>query len=1445
MIKSGCLFDKMRFKKLFFFLLALLLTLGSFSQNLITNGDFESGGPGTGFDVNGAGYVNITPPPPLSGTSAPGNYAFLTNPQPMNTAFFLSFGDHTSGTGRMMVIDGNTTGGAQRFWRLGNTGGGVCGLTVGATYTFSYWIRSASSTVTGVSTQADIGIQVNNAAGLTLTGGSTLAPLPAAGWQKVTYTFQPTNACINIELWNNNTNPVGNDFAVDDFELLPPPTPLSISYSISNVTCPGANDGAIVVYGIGGIKPYNSYSLTGSATQTNTNGIFTGLAPGTYNISITDDNSATASVTGLIITQPANIDISPTFAQICTGIPVTLTASGAPTYNWTAAPADPTLVTPNNPSITVTPVVTTIYTVTSNTSSTRELLFNGDFSLGNVGFSTDYQYLNPTNPSGAQRAYGIVTNSQAWWNTFASCTGRGGTGNMMVADGSTFNLGNDRVWCQTIPVKTGQNYTFSYWVQSLTSNNLANLEVTINGVSVGTALAPAATCTWQQRTYVWNSGASTTAQICIYDRVTQTSGNDFALDDLSFTTSVTCNLSASVTVVVDGSTAVTGFSYTSPVCADAANLTPVTVPGFTTGGTFSSIAGLSINPSTGVINVGASTPGIYTVTYTVAPSGCNSGGSSNTTVTINNLPVLGAAIITQPTCVTTTGTITVTNPAGSNFEYNINGSAFQSSPAFSGLIPGSYIVRVRNVSTGCISLPTSPILPIIINPVPLPPAAPTASVTVQPTCSVPTGTIVVTAPVGANLEYSINGTTYQSSTTFTGLVPNVYNVRVRNSLTGCVSTLTPVTVNPVPAIPATPTASVTIQPTCSVPTGTIVVTAPVGANLEYSVNGTTYQSSTTFTGLVPNVYNVTVRNSSTGCVSNSTAVTVNPVPTIPTAPTASVTIQPTCNVPTGTIVVSAPVGANLEYSVNGTTYQSSPTFTGVAPGTYNVRVRNTVSFCVSPQAQVTVNPVPAAPPAATSFIDIFPNCVSNLTVIRVTAPIGPLLRYSINGGAFQAAPVFSTNLGPGTYVIRVQNSADGCISAPASITVPPPVVPAAPAASVTVQPTCAVATGTIVITSPVGATLQYSINGVNYQSSPTFTGVAPGTYNVTVRNTANFCISAPTSVTVNSAPAGLAAPLASVLQPTCTVATGAINVTTPLGLNFEYSIDGTSYQSNPSFINLVPGLYNVTVRSTSTGCVSSSTPVKIDIAPVSPNPPVVSSPVNYCLNESTVPLTANGTNLLWYTTATGGTGSTSAPRPSSSAEGNTTYYVSQTANGCESQRAIIIVSVKPLPIANAGFDKKIFPGQPVQLNGTTNSVTNTAFWTPNVNITNANTFTPTVAPVFSLNYTLTVTSADGCTAKDIANVVVLKEPIIPNVFSPNNDGMNDRWVIRNLDLYDNIRVEIFNRYGERVYESRSYNSSNAWDGTYKGNPLPVGAYFYVIQLNNGKEPLKGSISIVR
>ena len=254
----------------------------------------------------------------------------------------------------------------------------------------------------------------------------------------------------------------------------------------------------------------------------------------------------------------------------------------------------------------------------------------------------------------------------------------------------------------------------------------------------------------------------------------------------------------------------------------------------------------------------------------------------------------------------------------------------------------------------------------------------------------------------------------------------------------CVSAATPLTVNAVPTPPAAPTASVTVQPTCAVPTGTIVITAPTGA-FEYSLDGGVYGPATTFTGVAPGLHNVTVRSTvDITCVSAATPLTVNAAPTAPAAPTASVTVQPTCAVPTGTIVITAPLGA-FNYSLDGGAFGPATTFTGVAPGLHNVTVRSTVDItCVSAATPLTVNAVPTAP--------------------------------------------------------------------------------AAPTASVTVQPTCAVPTGTIVITAPTGA-FEYSLDGGVYGPATTFTGVAPGLHNVTVRSTVDItCVSAATPLTVNAVP---------------------------------------------------------------------------------------------------------------------------------------------------------------------------------------------------------------------------------------------------------------------------------------------------------------------------------------
>ena len=185
------------------------------------------------------------------------------------------------------------------------------------------------------------------------------------------------------------------------------------------------------------------------------------------------------------------------------------------------------------------------------------------------------------------------------------------------------------------------------------------------------------------------------------------------------------------------------------------------------------------------------------------------------------------------------------------------------------------------------------------------PATPVASATVQPTCAVPTGTIVVTAPIGGTLEYSIDGTNFVSSTVFAGLVPGDYTVSVRSTTDiTCVSTGGVITIDAVPSAPSLPTLASVVQPTCAVTSGTI--TFDTQLDVEYSLDGINFQLDPVFAGLAPNTYTLTVRSTAdTTCTSEAVStVTINAVPTAPTVPVADVTVQPTCALPTCTIVFS-------------------------------------------------------------------------------------------------------------------------------------------------------------------------------------------------------------------------------------------------------------------------------------------------------------------------------------------------------------------------------------------------------------------------------------------------------------------------------------------------------------------------------------------------------------
>ena len=82
-----------------------------------------------------------------------------------------------------------------------------------------------------------------------------------------------------------------------------------------------------------------------------------------------------------------------------------------------------------------------------------------------------------------------------------------------------------------------------------------------------------------------------------------------------------------------------------------------------------------------------------------------------------------------------------------------------------------------------------------------------------------------------------------------------------------------------------------------------------------------------------------------------------------------------------------------------------------------------------------------------------------------------------------------------------------------------------------------------------------------------------------------------------------------------------------------------------------------------------------------------------------------------------------------------------------------------------------------------------------------------------------------------------------NVLTPNGDGKNDFFVIKNIDMYPNNQVRIFDRAGREVYAKKNYN--NEWDGTINGTPLDENTYYYIIELGNGVKAKRGFITIVR
>jgi gliding motility-associated-like protein len=173
----------------------------------------------------------------------------------------------------------------------------------------------------------------------------------------------------------------------------------------------------------------------------------------------------------------------------------------------------------------------------------------------------------------------------------------------------------------------------------------------------------------------------------------------------------------------------------------------------------------------------------------------------------------------------------------------------------------------------------------------------------------------------------------------------------------------------------------------------------------------------------------------------------------------------------------------------------------------------------------------------------------------------------------------------------------------------------------------------------------------------------------------------------------------------------------------------------------------------------------------------------------------------------------------------------------------IAMVINPLPVVNGGGDKIIELGNSIPLNaGATGSITDIT-WSPATGLDNPKIFTPIASPTQTTVYTLTVQNAQGCIATDMVKVTVQINITIPNTFTPNGDGVNDKWEIKNLADYPPCTVKVYSRWGQEVFISKGYDSP--WDGTFGGKRLPFGTYYYVINLNNNTPPLSGYVTVIK
>ncbi len=1388
------------------------------------------------------------------------------------------FGNSTGG------IDVTVTGGTVPYsynWSNGATSQDLTNVVAGTysvTVTDANGCTAATASMQVAEPSAALGASVSASQNVNCFGDATgsISVTATGGTTPYIYDWsngETTSSISNLTAGNYTvtvTDVNGCSTTINAIAINQPNAALASSVSASqNVNCFGNSTGSVNLTVTGGTTPYSYYWSIGATTQN-----ISGLAAGTYSVTVTDANNCTTTITGITISQP-NAALSATSAATnntsCSGGgngAVNITVAGGTTpysYNWSngATTEDINGLLANTYTVVITDANGCTFSIADSVSQPPSGLYTNIQSTQNIncfGSATGSIDLYAT---GGVPPYNFNWSTGATTEDIANLAS--GTYTVTITDGN----GCDNT----------QTVTLSQPQATLNATVNASINILCFADSSG-SIDLAVTGGTLPYTYLWNTGASSedisglaagTYNVTITDvygcstnsSATLTQPNVVLSSSISSTQSVSCNggNNGSISLDIQGGTApyavlwsngsvdedptglIAGTYIATITDANGCTTTQtatITQPAATVSATIASQQNINcFGNATGAIDItitggtspysfnwnnGATTEdisgissGTYTVTVTDA-QGCTV--DLNATLSQPSAALNANAAATQNVlCFGGNTAIVDLTVNGGTTPYTFSWSNGAITEDINSLAIGSYTVSITDAN-GCSA---------------------SASATVTQPSGALSATYVQTASVlcyggsdgaldatviGGTAPYTYSWSNGVTTEDISSVSAGNYTLTVTDA-NGCNFTMNAVVTQP--NGPLSPSIASLVPVGCFADsTGTLDLTVNGGTPpyLYYWSNGASTQDLTNIPG---GSYFVTVVDSN-GCAAQQWAYITSPEGGLFVYPT--VTSLNCSSLTSGSIILGA-TGGTTPYTYAWSNGATTADLLNITAGQYSITVTDSAG-CTT-DTTIIVNGPTALLDMSGSAKNV--GCFGAQTgEISVVATGGlPPYSYVWTNGATTANLM---NLAAGSYKVIVSDTY-GC-SEDSVFLITQPDTGITDIASVT-QVTCFGQNNASISVTASGGTAPYSYQWSNGATTASINNLSPGSYTLTIYD-ASGC--GKTEVIDVIQPAAAVQVTGNGTDADCLAGIGGTSTINTTGGTAPYTYLWSTGSTSANLQGVQHGTYQLTVTDAN-GCIANYEQIINDISVFTA---AANGPTEFCtggvvtLSAMVVP----GATYQWYQDGTILTGAIN-PSFTTPATGAYTVTVSATC-GTYTSNAI---DVKANSIGNYSVSPNVIIcpslGEKAELNAYGGSWYS---WNPGYGLTDSTSSSPIATPQVSTKYTVTISSNEGCSVTaEIMVSVVCDSMFVPTGFSPDGDGTNDTYVIDGLSKYPGNNIFIYNRWGNLVFKKKDYD--NSFDGTsnvsgvYLGKQLPNGTYFFILDLNDGKKPQQGYITMKR